>query len=56
MLILILIHFQYLQNVVYSFEKCSNGQNQSSADSHCPIKKSHPPKLTINGHIQIVRH
>ena len=29
MLIFILIDVQYLQNVVFSFEKGSNGQNQS---------------------------
>ena len=43
MLILISIDVQYLQNVVFSFEKCSNGQNHSLSDSHLPIKKSHPP-------------
>ena len=34
MLILILIDVQYLQNVVFSFGKGSNGQNHSSSDSH----------------------
>ena len=32
MLILILINVQYLQNVVFSFEKGLNGQNHSSSD------------------------
>ena len=39
MLILILINVQYLQNVVFNFEKGSNGQTHSSATSHHPIKK-----------------
>ena len=38
-LILILISVQYLQNVVFGFEKGSIGQNSSSSDSHHPIKK-----------------
>ena len=40
MLILILIDVQYLQNIVFSFEKGSNSQNYSSSGSHQPIKKS----------------
>ena len=32
--VLNLIDGQYLQNVVFSFEMGSNGQNQSSPDSH----------------------
>ena len=40
MAILILINVQYLQNVVFSFEKCWNGQNHYLSDSHHPIKKS----------------
>ena len=40
MLILILINVQYLQKIVFSFEKGSNGQNHSSSGSHYPIKKS----------------
>ena len=34
MLILILIDVQYLNNVVFSFEKYSNGQNHSSSGPH----------------------
>ena len=44
MLILILTNGQFLQNVVFSFEKGSNGQNQPSSDSYQPIKKSPPSK------------
>ena len=40
MLILILIHVQYSQNAVFSFEKFSNRQNHSSSDSHHLVKKS----------------
>ena len=39
MLISILIDVQYLQNIVFSFEGGSNGQNQSSSGSHHLIKK-----------------
>ena len=50
MLILILIDIQYLQNVVYSFEKGSNSQNHASKGSHypqqnLPCKISHLPPL-----------
>ena len=38
-LILILIDVQYLQNAVFSFKKCWNGQIHSSWDSYHPIKK-----------------
>ena len=38
MLILILINVQCLANVVFSFEKGSNSQKQSSSDFHNPIK------------------
>ena len=41
--ILILIKVQYLQNVVFSFEKCFNGQRHSSSDCHQPIKQSPCP-------------
>ena len=34
MLTLVLIDVQYIQNVVFSFKKGSNGQNHSSSDSH----------------------
>ena len=40
MLILILINVQYLQNVVFSFEKGLSGQNHSLSDSYHPIEKS----------------
>ena len=36
--ILILIGVRYLQNVVFSFEKGSKGQNHSSSESQQPIK------------------
>ena len=35
---MVLIDVQYFQNVVFSFEKASNGKNYSS-DSHQPIKR-----------------
>ena len=38
MLILVLNDVQYIQNVVFSFEKGSMGQNHSSSDSHHAIK------------------
>ena len=40
MLTLILIDLQYEQNIVFNFEKGSNGQNHSSSDSHNTTKKS----------------
>ena len=46
MLILILIDFQYLQNVVFSFVKGLNGQMHYSSDSNHPIKKT-PAKFPI---------
>ena len=45
LVILILIDVQYLQNVVFSFEKGSNGRIHSS-DSHHLIKKSPPNKIS----------
>ena len=39
MLILVLIIAQYLQNVVFSFEKGLSGQNHSSSDSHHQLEK-----------------
>ena len=39
MLILMLIDDEYLQNVVFNFEKGSNSQNHSSGSYH-PMKKS----------------
>ena len=39
MLVLILINVQYLQKVVFSFEKGLNAQNHSSGSHHL-IKKS----------------
>ena len=52
MLVLVLIDVRYIQNVVVSFEKGSNGQNHTSSDSHHPITHtsstiSHPPPLTL---------
>ena len=44
-LILILINVQYLRNVIFSFEKSSNGQIHSS-DSHHLIKKNPPSKIS----------
>ena len=44
MLILILVDVHHLQNNVFSFEKCSNGQNHSSS-SHHPDKKISPAKF-----------
>ena len=41
MLTLVLIDVQYIQNVVFSFKKGSNGQNHSSSDSHHSI--AHTP-------------
>ena len=38
MLILILIDVQYLQNVVFGFEKGSNGQNHHSIKNFFPAK------------------
>ena len=38
----ILINVQYLQIVVFSFEKGLNGPKHSSSDSHQPIKQ-YPP-------------
>ena len=46
MLILILIDVQYIQNVVFSFEKSSNGQNHSSSDSHHPTTHT-PSKICV---------
>ena len=40
MLILIVIHVQYLRNVAFFFETASNGQSHFSADSHNSMKKS----------------
>ena len=50
MLILILIKVQYLQKVVFSFEKGSNGQNHSSSGSHHPIKKLSLSKISNSPH------
>ena len=46
MLILILINVEYLQNVVFSFEKGLNSQNHPS-DFHQPIKKFTPAEFPI---------
>ena len=45
MLLLILINVQYLQNVIFSFEKGSNGQNHSLSDSDHP--KEECPKANF---------
>ena len=42
MLILILVDIQYLQNVVFSFEQGSNGQNHFLSDSHSLDRKILP--------------
>ena len=47
MLILILIDADYLQNVVFIFEKGSNGQNHFFSDSHKLIKIFPQPKFPI---------
>ena len=39
MLLLILINVQYLQNVVFSFERGSYSQNHSLSNSHYFMKK-----------------
>ena len=46
MLVVVLIDVQYIQNVVVSFEKGSNGQNHSSSDSHHPI--THTSSKTLH--------
>ena len=54
-LLFILINVQYLQNVVFSFEKGLSGQNHSLSDSHHLIEKSplanfpSPSPLTLFG-------
>ena len=47
MLIVISINVQYLQNVVFSFEKGSSGQSHSLSGSHHPVEKSPPGKFPI---------
>ena len=47
MLSLILIHAQYSQKVVFSFEKGFHGQNHPSSGSHYPVKNLHPAKFLI---------
>ena len=47
MVILILIDVQYLQNVVFNFEKGSEAQSHSSSDSDHPVKKFLPAKFPI---------
>ena len=52
MLAMVLIDVQYIQNVVFRFEKGSNVQIHSSSDFHHPIvappstKMSHSPNLS----------
>ena len=43
MLILILINVQFLQIVVFNFEKSLNDQKHSSSDSHQHMNKSPSP-------------
>ena len=50
MLILILIDVQYSKNIVFSFEKFSNGQNHSFSGSHHLVKKSPPAVFTTSWH------
>ena len=38
-----IIDVQYLQNVVFSIENSSNGQNHSLSDSHHQITRQKPP-------------
>ena len=45
MLILILINVQYLQNVIFSFERGSSDQNHFFLDSHRPIEN--PPQANF---------
>ena len=45
MSVFILIDVQYLQNVFFSFENSSNGQNHSSSDSKHWIEKFLPAKF-----------
>ena len=52
MLILILINVQCLQNVVFSFEKDSNSQNNFSLDSHHPIKNFLRSKIFNCPHLE----
>ena len=48
MLIFALIDVQYLQNVVFSFEKGLNGLNYPSPGSHDPINP--PNKISVSPH------
>ena len=45
MVILILIDVRYSQKAVFSFEKCSNGQNQFLIKFQPPSKKIFPSKI-----------
>ena len=62
LLTLILINVQYLRNVVFSFEKSSNGQHHSTSDSSCPIEKFSQAKFLIPSTLQhyydfiLIRH
>ena len=46
MLILILIDVQYLSKFIFSFEKGSSGQSESSSYSTTQLKNSHPSKIS----------
>ena len=49
MLILILIHVQYSQNAVFSFEKRLDHQNHPSSGSHHPVKLPPPQQNFMGG-------
>ena len=48
MLILILINVQYLQIVIFTFEKPLNYQENSSSDSHQAMKQSPTPEQSFS--------
>ena len=56
MLILILINVQYLQKVVFSFDKESNSQNSSFLGSHHPIKIYLRSKISHSPHLEKSPH
>ena len=54
MLILILIDVQYLQNIVFNFQKSSNGQNHYTSVFHHPIKKNR--KISYSPNLEVFPH
>ena len=50
MLVLILIDVQYSQKAVFSFEKGSDRQNNSSSGSHHPVTPPSPSKIPHTPH------